>query len=85
MGVTKKPLRAGSGSKRWEGEPRTYTNYGRAVGSKTTIISQLIKLNLKLKRFVESGKASTDDARWAYRVSDLLDQALMADQPREAE
>lgn len=76
MGVTKKPLRPGSGSKRWEGEPKTYTNYGRAASSRTQITGQIIKLNLKLKRFVLSGKATDDDVHWANRVSDRLDLLL---------
>lgn len=74
MGVKKKPLRPGAGSKRWEGEPRTYTNYGRAASSRTQITGQLLKLNIKLRKFVESGKASAADARWAARASDKLEE-----------
>ena len=76
MGVRKKPLRPGSGTQRWEGAPQVYTNYGRPASSRTTITGQLIKLNLKLRRFVESGKASPEDAAWAGRVSDGLEMII---------
>lgn len=77
MGVTKKRVRPGSGTKRWTGEaPQTYTNFGRAASSRTQITGQLLKLHMKLNKFVTSGKASDDDARWAGRVSDGLERIL---------
>jgi hypothetical protein len=78
MGVTKKPLRVGSGAKRWTGEaPATYTNYGRNVPSKHKITADLIKISIKLNRFAQSGKASDHDMRWAVAVGAALDKVLI--------
>ena len=82
MGVKKKPVRSGAGSKRFDGSgPATYTNYGRAASSRAAIVVSLIKLNTKLRKFVESGKATAEDAAWAARVSDRIDDILGLDRP----
>lgn len=74
MGVTKK-----KGTRVWGPEPRTYTNYGRGVPSMAKLIADLIKVRVKLNRFVESGRATESEIRRAARLADGLDVLLGVD------